>query len=72
MTVNNISDSFSFPVAIKSPHVAENVGIEQCIDEAKTMIEIHSNHDHIVSLLGVTYSWDIPKQNFSDVSRILQ
>ena len=64
-------DNSSFPIAIKSPHVMDDHGIKLCLDEAKTMIEIDSYHDHIVNLQGVTYSLDSLSDKFTDVSTIL-
>ena len=38
------------------------------LDEAKTMIEIGSYHNHIVNLQGVTYSLNLEEKRFLDVS----
>ena len=38
------------------------------LEEAKTMIEIGTYHDHIVNLQGVTYMYDFLEKRFSQVS----
>ena len=62
---------FRFPIAIKSPNFGNVDGIEQCLDEAKTMLEIDSYHDHIVNLQGVTYNWNSIDGIFSEVRVLL-
>ena len=51
--------------------MVDNYGIEICLDEAKTMVEIDSYHDNIVNLQGITFSWNDLKQQFSEVRIIL-
>ena len=50
----------------------DDQGIDLCMDEAKTMAEINSYHDHIVNLQGVTFVWDSMKVQFSEVKKIVQ
>lgn len=59
---------FSFPIAIKSPHMTEQEGIKLCVDEAKSMTKIGAYHDHIVNLQGVSYIYDSVEKQFSQVS----
>ena len=59
---------FRFPIAIKTSKSEAFQGIEMILDEAKTMIEIGSYHNHIVNLQGVTYSLNLEEKRFLDVS----
>ena len=34
------------------------------------MLKIESYHEHIVNLQGITYTWDLEKQNISEVTKI--
>ena len=53
---------------MKTSKSADLRGIEQFLDEAKSMIKIDTYHDHIVNLQGVTYTWDAKEKMFTDVS----
>ena len=33
------------------------------------MLKIESYHEHIVNLQGITYTWDLQKQNISEVTK---
>ena len=44
-------------------------GIDLLLDEAKTMLEVGTYHDHIVNLQGITYSWSSYEQQFSEVRK---
>ena len=33
------------------------------------MLKIDSYHEHIVNLQGITYTWDLEKQNISEVTK---
>ena len=43
-------------------------GISIFLDEAKSMFEIGTYHDHIVNLQGVSYIYDSVEKQFSQVS----
>ena len=65
-------DIFRFPIAIKTSKIEDFRGIDLFLDEARSMIEIGTYHEHIVNLQGVTYSWNTPEKRFSDVSYVIQ
>ena len=60
---------FRFQVAIKTPQMTDPHGIDLLLDEAKTMLEVGTYHDHIVNLQGITYSWSSYEQQFSEVRK---
>ena len=45
-------------------------GISMFLDEAKSMFEIDTYHDHIVNLQGITYCWNNNEKKFSEVSTV--
>ena len=47
--------------------MGDNQGTSLFIDEAKSMSEIGTYHDHIVNLQGVTYSWNSNQGQFTEV-----
>ena len=60
----------SFPVAIKTS-LNSGEGLTDLLqEEARTMLKIDSYHEHIVNLQGITYTWDLEKQNISEVTKI--
>ena len=59
-----------FPIAIKTPQITDSQGISLCLDEAKSMFEIGSYHDHIVNLQGIAYSWNANENQVSAVSEM--
>ena len=61
----------SFPIAIKTPQMADDQGIDLFLDEAKSMFEIGTYHDHIINLQGITYSWNSYENQFAEVSDII-
>lgn len=67
-----VYDICRFPIAIKTPQVADNQGIDLFVDEAKSMFEIGTYHERIVNLQGITYSWNSYEKRFSEVRRMIQ
>ena len=61
---------FSFPIAVKTSLNNGEGQMELLQEEAKTMLKIDSYHEHIVNLQGITYTWDLEKQNISEVTKI--
>ena len=49
----------------------DNQGISLFLDEAKSMLEIGTYHDHIVNLQGITYCWNSYEKQFSAVSEVI-
>ena len=60
----------SFPVAIKTSLNSSEGLTDLLQEEARTMLKIDSYHEHIVNLQGITYTWDLEKQNISEVTKI--
>ena len=46
-------------------------GIELFLDEAKTMLEINEDHDHILNLQGIIVGWNAIEKQFSEVCNIV-
>lgn len=55
MSLFDTYNCYRFPVAIKTPKMADSMDIEMILDEAKTMLEIGTYHDYIVNLQGIAY-----------------